>query len=468
MNILSKSFTLSLAVAAAWLLPGAGTAEAARHALLIGVAEYEQPEANLRFPEKDVAAMKKHLMEQHGFEESEMRILLSSEATAAAMKREFSALVARTQPGDTVVFYVSSHGSQVEDTDGDEIDGMDETLCPYDFSFQSVDTHFTDDYIREQLNQLKTHRCLLIMDCCHSGTGTRTGGNLAKDGIKMIPSPFHPGPPQAVRGSLGASMKSIVRSGNNMKHLLIAGCAADEYSYEIPSIGGGLLTQAFINNGQGENLDRPVGLAGAVVQKQVADWVSQYIPDRKMQNVQVEGSLEGTLRELLRKDAPKIEVVAPPAMNPAAAGGREVLLTLATDKKTYLAGEKMRVTVTPDRECHLRLYYTDHNGESYLIFPNKFQQQDRIGGAKSVVIGGEDAPFAFEMTFPENFDGNEVGEILTAVASPVPFTDKIEAWDKTQFMELGKIQRGSLSTRGVQVRQRPGYAVASYLIQPKQ
>ncbi len=466
MNLIHQSLAVCAATTAAWLIPGAGTADAARHALLVGIAEYQHPDSNLRYPEQDAAAFGQYLIEQHGFEAGEMRILLSREATAAAMKREFSALVARAQPGDSVVFYFSSHGSQVADRDGDEIDGLDEVLCPHDFNIQNPDTHFTDDFLREQLALLKTRRCLLVMDCCHAGTGTRTGGSPAKEGIKMIPSPYHPGPPQAVRGSPGAAMKSIVRTGDTMNHLLIAGCAANESSYEIPHLGGGLLTRAFITSGRGENLDRPIGLAGAAVQQQVAAWVTEHIPSQKMQTVQVEGSLEGTLRELLRKDAPKLEVVTPPAMDPAAAGAREVLLTLATDKQTYRAGERMRVTVTPDRDCHLRLYYTDQKGASYLIFPNKFQPQDRVGGGQPVVIGGEGAPFAFELTFPRDFDGKEVGEILTAVASTVAFTDPIQTWGESRFVELGSIQRGTLATRGVQVRQRPGYAVASYLIQP--
>ena len=37
------------------------------------------------------------------------------------------------QPGDAFFFHFSGHGSRVKDTDGDEADGWDETICPVDY-----------------------------------------------------------------------------------------------------------------------------------------------------------------------------------------------------------------------------------------------------------------------------------------------------------------------------------------------
>ncbi|KAE8650290.1 hypothetical protein Csa_011457 [Cucumis sativus] len=42
-------------------------------------------------------------------------------------------LVQGCQPGDSLVFHFSGHGSRQRNYDGDEVDGYDETLCPLDF-----------------------------------------------------------------------------------------------------------------------------------------------------------------------------------------------------------------------------------------------------------------------------------------------------------------------------------------------
>jgi hypothetical protein len=42
-------------------------------------------------------------------------------------------LVQGAQPNDSLFFHFSGHGGQTEDLDGDEDDGLDETIYPVDF-----------------------------------------------------------------------------------------------------------------------------------------------------------------------------------------------------------------------------------------------------------------------------------------------------------------------------------------------
>ena len=42
-------------------------------------------------------------------------------------------LVSGAQPNDSLFFHYSGHGSQTYDSDGDEVDGNDETICPVDY-----------------------------------------------------------------------------------------------------------------------------------------------------------------------------------------------------------------------------------------------------------------------------------------------------------------------------------------------
>ena len=43
-------------------------------------------------------------------------------------------LVRGAQPNDSLFFHYSGHGSQTYDSDGDEVDGNDETICPVDYN----------------------------------------------------------------------------------------------------------------------------------------------------------------------------------------------------------------------------------------------------------------------------------------------------------------------------------------------
>lgn len=78
-------------------------------------------------------------------------------------------LVAGCQPGDSLVFHYSGHGSQQRSYNNDEADGYDETLCPLDFETQGmiVDDEINATLVRPIPSGVKLHA---IIDACHSGT----------------------------------------------------------------------------------------------------------------------------------------------------------------------------------------------------------------------------------------------------------------------------------------------------------
>ncbi|KAF6135481.1 hypothetical protein GIB67_015334 [Kingdonia uniflora] len=78
-------------------------------------------------------------------------------------------LVQGCQPGDSLVFHYSGHGSRQRNYNGDEVDGFDETLCPLDFETQGM---IVDDEINTTIVKPLTHGVKLhaIIDACHSGT----------------------------------------------------------------------------------------------------------------------------------------------------------------------------------------------------------------------------------------------------------------------------------------------------------
>ena len=86
--------------------------------------------------------------------------------------------------GDIVVLHYSGHGQQIYDDDGDEIDGYDEAIIPYDgkISFKTGkyggENHLRDDELGRMINQIRKKigqagDVIVILDSCHSGTATR-------------------------------------------------------------------------------------------------------------------------------------------------------------------------------------------------------------------------------------------------------------------------------------------------------
>jgi len=153
---------------------GADVASAAKHALLIGVNEYQSKQMNdLRGTHNDVEKMKDVLSLRYGFPEDSFRILLDEQATRQGILDALEDFVSSVGPDDIVYIHYSGHGSQVQDLNGDETDdGQDETIIPHDGRMPGI-PDITDDEIASYVDRLQSKHALIVLDCCHSGTATR-------------------------------------------------------------------------------------------------------------------------------------------------------------------------------------------------------------------------------------------------------------------------------------------------------
>src|SRR5215470_4253645 len=171
----------------------ASTGYAVDRALIVGVEKYRDP----RVPdtpgcEADARAMEQLIKSVYKF--AEVKVLINEEATASNIEGWFrSWLIAGTQPGDRVFFFYAGHGSQIADDNGDESDGKDETLAPYDVDPMSGANMIRDDLFDEMIGKLSGRRAVLIFDSCHSGTISRGVPKLKEfargGGVRYLPSP---------------------------------------------------------------------------------------------------------------------------------------------------------------------------------------------------------------------------------------------------------------------------------------
>lgn len=149
-----------------------------RHALVIGIDTYPDfgPEAQLCGAVHDALAMAEVLTTVHGFAESDVRLRLGPDATRQRILAEMDRLVERVATGDEVLLFFSGHGSQVTDREGDEGDGLDETLVPVDSAREGwgkgKNRDITDDEIHRWASEVLaiTPHLVLLFDCCHAAT----------------------------------------------------------------------------------------------------------------------------------------------------------------------------------------------------------------------------------------------------------------------------------------------------------
>lgn len=126
----------------------------------------------------------------------------------------------------------------------------------------------------------------------------------------------------------------------------------------------------------------------------------------------------------------------------------------------YRDGESLRIFATVNQDAYLRLYHVDVQGQTKLIWPNRFGGGDgRLKAGAAVTIPGPSDPFDFKLGAPYGT------EFIKAVASTEPFPRS-----EADFQDLGTDAR-SVITRGISLavkadgkEPRRAEALASYVI----
>lgn len=146
-----------------------------KSALLVGINDYKGI-SDLRGCINDVTNVRNVLKTYFGFGNENIRILVDDRATRDNILFRLEKMIDAATEGDYLIFHFSGHGSQIRDRENDELkDHMDELICPYDMNWENG--FITDDMLRDRLDKLAEGVHMEIMlDCCHSGTGTRNHG----------------------------------------------------------------------------------------------------------------------------------------------------------------------------------------------------------------------------------------------------------------------------------------------------
>jgi len=140
-----------------------------KKAFLVGINAYAS--APLYGCVNDVKAMKDVLKSLYGFSEDNIRLLTDKEATSKAIVEGLGWLAEENEEKSVRVFHYAGHGHFVPDASGDEPDGADEALVPYD---QKKSSYLIDDELKKMYADFPaTSNLTLVMDCCHAGSNNR-------------------------------------------------------------------------------------------------------------------------------------------------------------------------------------------------------------------------------------------------------------------------------------------------------
>jgi len=165
-----------------------------KRAFLVGISEYSStPQSsddiwtNIHGT-NDVELLSQTLKKQ-GFS---IKKLLNKAATARQIRKEFTRFISSCRTGDIVYLHFSCHGQPVEDINGDEDDGWDESLVPVDAKkvYQkgnyTGENHIIDDELNEYLRSIRAKVGVngfvyVVIDACHAGSSYR--GDEEEDSV---------------------------------------------------------------------------------------------------------------------------------------------------------------------------------------------------------------------------------------------------------------------------------------------
>lgn len=170
-----------------------------KKALLIGISQYgPNTEWASLSSDNDIKYVSRAL-ESVGFDSKQIQIIQNENATKEGILSALNSFGEELNSGEFAFIHFSGHGQQVIDDNNDEIDFLDEAIVPYDSPKKYKKGIYEGELlIRDDQLQLITQKIrkkigpkgqlVLLMDSCHSGTGTRGMGKARGTHEIMGPS----------------------------------------------------------------------------------------------------------------------------------------------------------------------------------------------------------------------------------------------------------------------------------------
>lgn len=210
------------------------------HALVVGVNIYKA-ERLKNYPlsgcVNDVARMSSVLQKMFA-EQLQLLTLTEAQATRSDIINSFRtqliepakiwAQSGRPSPEPAFLFHFSGHGSLNRDVTQTKPSGFDETIVPYD-SRQADIFDIRDWELGALIDELGQYTsCItIVLDCCHSGSGTRSTGRMCEPDLRTPPARNLPKPATAPSSGMRSTQETKMAD-----YVLLAACDAKQIAQE--------------------------------------------------------------------------------------------------------------------------------------------------------------------------------------------------------------------------------------------
>lgn len=207
------------------------------------------------------------LLKSNGFHDNHITVLTNAKATKGDIVAALSDMVTASRRGDYIYLHFSCHGQQMLDDNGDEPDGYDEALIPYDAQRRfrggvyEGENHLRDDELAVFLDKIRlkigaTGNLIVVFDACHSGSADRNGDDDEYvRGTTYVFAPDGALPTTLNKAKVIATPKT---DGEMATLTVLSACMPDEVNYEYKASDGkyyGTLTYAICSMGGKRGVD---------------------------------------------------------------------------------------------------------------------------------------------------------------------------------------------------------------------
>lgn len=169
----------------------------------------------------------------------DVAVLAEKAADRANVFSGMQRLAASLTKGDVGCVTFSGHGTWVPDGDGDEPDGRDEALVPFDAG-DNEDKLILDDELKAVFASIADGAYLVfISDCCHSGSVFRAGPAREVKTPRFLPPEHYAGTDATALARVAKARDLPVNKSNVSLPRVIhfSGCRDVEYSYDAKIAG---------------------------------------------------------------------------------------------------------------------------------------------------------------------------------------------------------------------------------------
>lgn len=372
-----------------------------RHALLIGIGDYSDPEVPaLKGTVHDMQSARR-MARAMAVPESNVTLLRDRDATAERIRSELDALHRRMAEGDRVFVYYSGHGTRWQDP-GNPRGACTEGLLASDGQV------LTNTELGDRLAPLarRADKMLVFYDACFSGglaeapTRTRT---LQLGSATVTPKFTRVGAPEACAQpsnfrtrSLTGALQQAQALPQNVVH--VAASRPDEASFDSSAVGG-FATVAWRDCllGQARDLDG----SGAITVDEVTQCAQAKVDTALAGQAGITGQ-----RLTVAGNKGFVPAWMGAAFVPAAAtrvaspaeilnelhgqrdGARAVVATVR-QPRLRIGTDALEIDITSARDGHLYVALAGSDGRSlYLLYPNDLARDNKVRAGQRVALPG--------------------------------------------------------------------------------